>query len=74
MLELAEMVIEMTGSTSQIAFHPLPLDDPKQRRPDISAAKELLDWEPQVSLRQGLEATIAYFLTTMQRVGYIPTL
>ncbi len=73
-LELAEMVIEMTGSTSQIAFHPLPLDDPKQRRPDISAAKELLDWEPQVSLRQGLEATIAYFLTTMQRVGYIPTL
>jgi UDP-glucuronate decarboxylase len=60
-LELANLVIELTGSSSQIVFKLLPSDDPKQRRPDISKAKELLGWEPNVSLRDGLKETIAYF-------------
>ncbi len=61
MLELAEMVLRMTGSRSKISFQPLPSDDPKQRRPDISLAKQALDWEPKVSLEEGLVKTIAYF-------------
>ena len=61
MLELAQLVIELTGSKSEIAFESLPVDDPKQRRPDISQARKELDWEPIVPLRQGLEKTIAYF-------------
>ena len=60
-LELAELVLELTGSKSQLVFKPLPQDDPMQRRPDISKAKEKLDWEPKIALRQGLEKTIAYF-------------
>jgi UDP-glucuronate decarboxylase len=59
--QLAEMVIEDTGSASKIIHHPLPMDDPKQRRPDISKAQELLDWRPKVPLRDGLAQTIAYF-------------
>jgi len=59
--ELAEMVIEMTGSKSGIVFKPLPVDDPTQRKPDISRAKQELGWQPTVSLREGLERTIAYF-------------
>ncbi|KFE34481.1 UDP-glucuronic acid decarboxylase family protein [Thioclava atlantica] len=61
MLELAELVLELTGSASTLSFHPLPQDDPLQRRPDISRAKALLDWEPKVSLYKGLAPTIAYF-------------
>jgi len=61
MLELAEMVLRLTGSRSKISFQPLPSDDPKQRRPDISLAKHALDWEPKVSLEEGLVKTIAYF-------------
>lgn len=60
-LELAEKVIEMTGSKSKIVNNPLPKDDPMQRQPDISLAKEKLDWEPKISLEEGLEKTIAYF-------------
>ncbi|MEM9899008.1 MAG: UDP-glucuronic acid decarboxylase family protein [Pseudomonadota bacterium] len=59
--ELADIVIEMTGSKSQIEEHPLPADDPKFRRPDIGLAKEKLDWEPTIKLRDGLVKTIAYF-------------
>jgi UDP-glucuronate decarboxylase len=59
--ELAEMVIEMTGSRSGIVFEPLPMDDPTQRKPDISRANQELGWQPTVSLREGLERTIAYF-------------
>lgn len=59
--ELAETVIRMTGSESQLDFRPLPQDDPIQRQPDITRAKDQLDWTPRVSLEQGLEATIAYF-------------
>jgi UDP-glucuronate decarboxylase len=59
--ELAEQVIELTGSKSKIIKLPLPSDDPKQRQPDISLAKEKLGWEPKVELREGLKKTIAYF-------------
>lgn len=59
--ELAEMVIEMTGSKSSIVYKPLPIDDPTQRKPDISRAKQDLGWQPTVNLREGLEKTIAYF-------------
>ncbi|UAB78978.1 SDR family oxidoreductase [Erythrobacter sp. SCSIO 43205] len=59
--ELAEKVIEMTGSTSKLTFLDLPSDDPKQRKPDISKAQEGLDWEPKVQLEEGLAKTIAYF-------------
>ncbi len=60
--ELAEKVLEMTGSKSELSFLPLPQDDPKQRRPDITRAKSLLgDWEPKVQLEEGLEHTIAFF-------------
>jgi UDP-glucuronate decarboxylase len=59
--QLAEMVIEVTGSASKIVHHPLPMDDPKQRQPDISKALELLDWRPKVLLRDGLVKTVAYF-------------
>lgn len=59
--QLAELVVEMTGSRSELHFHPLPSDDPMQRRPDISQAQSVLGWEPTVSLREGLELTIAYF-------------
>ena len=61
MLELADQVKELTGSTSEIRFEPLPVDDPRQRQPDITLAKGKLGWEPKVPLRQGLEKTIAYF-------------
>ncbi len=59
--ELAELVIEMTGSPSKLIRAPLPQDDPAQRRPDIALARRDLGWEPKVELRQGLAATIAYF-------------
>jgi UDP-glucuronate decarboxylase len=61
MWELAHKVIELTGSTSQILQMPLPQDDPKQRRPDISLAKSMLNWEPTIDLEQGLIKTIDYF-------------
>lgn len=61
MLELAELVIKLTGSKSEITFKPLPEDDPKQRCPDITLAKKLLNWEPKVTLEEGLKETIKYF-------------
>ncbi len=60
-LSLAEKVIALTASKSQIVFKPLPVDDPKQRRPDIGKARAELGWEPKVSLEEGLRKTIAYF-------------
>ena len=59
--ELAELVIGMTGSQSKLSFVDLPQDDPTQRRPDISLARRMLDWEPKIALAEGLEKTIAYF-------------
>jgi UDP-glucuronate decarboxylase len=60
-LELAKLVIEMTATKSKVRFEPLPSDDPRQRRPDISKAKAVLGWEPKTQLREGLVRTIAYF-------------
>lgn len=59
--EFAETIIRLTGSSSPIAFEPLPVDDPKVRQPDVSTARRILDWEPCVSLEDGLSKTIAYF-------------
>ncbi len=60
-LQLAENVIEMTGSKSELIFEPLPEDDPRQRQPDITIAKEQLGWQPEITLREGLKPTIEYF-------------
>lgn len=60
-VDLAKIVKELTNSTSEIIFEPLPEDDPKQRRPDITKAKQLLQWEPTISLEEGLKRTIEYF-------------
>jgi UDP-glucuronate decarboxylase len=59
--ELAELVIELTGTRSRIVHRPMPQDDPRQRRPDISKANDVLDWAPRTPLRQGLEKTVCYF-------------
>jgi UDP-glucuronate decarboxylase len=61
MLEFAEKVVSITGSTSKIVFQPLPQDDPKQRKPDISLARKELAWEPNISLEDGLKETVKYF-------------
>lgn len=61
MLELAQKVIDLTGSSSKLVFMPLPQDDPLQRQPDISLAKKELNWEPTIALEEGLKKTIAYF-------------
>ncbi len=67
--ELAEEVIAMTGSRSKLVFRPLPSDDPRQRQPDISLARAVLDWSPKIDLKSGLEKTIAYFRGQMQAVA-----
>lgn len=59
--ELAEMVLDLTGSGSQMVYRPLPGDDPTQRKPDITRARECLDWTPEIALQEGLKRTIAYF-------------
>lgn len=65
--ELAELVIEMTGSKSEIVFRPLPVNDPTRRKPDISLAKEKLGWEPRIPLKEGLVHTISYFDDYLKR-------
>jgi dTDP-glucose 4,6-dehydratase len=64
--EIAETIIRMTGSTSKVVYRPLPTDDPKQRRPDITRARTLLGWEPKVQLEEGLIKTIEYFRTKVK--------
>ena len=61
MLEFAEIIKRLTGSESPITFHPLPQDDPKRRKPDISRARQVLGWEPRVPLEEGLRKSIEYF-------------
>lgn len=68
-LELAELVADLTGSQSEIVFEALPVDDPTRRRPDISRARELLGWEPRVPLREGLRNTLAWYLEERSREG-----
>ncbi|MEQ8262179.1 UDP-glucuronic acid decarboxylase family protein [Pseudohaliea sp.] len=66
--ELAEQVLELTGSTSELVFRPLPEDDPRQRQPDITRAREQLGWEPSTQLKTGLERTVDYF-ASLQRAS-----
>ncbi len=61
MKQLAEIIIKLTGSKSEISYHPLPSDDPRQRKPDISKAESLLGWQPNIQIEEGLNSTIAYF-------------
>jgi UDP-glucuronate decarboxylase len=72
MLELAETVMDLTGSRSAIEFKQLPIDDPKQRQPNIKLAQDSLGWLPSVSLRDGLRETIAYFESLMIAQGAEP--
>jgi UDP-glucuronate decarboxylase len=64
-LELAQKIINLTGSTAKIVHQPLPADDPLQRQPNITLAKERLGWEPKIELEEGLGRTIAYFKKTL---------
>ncbi len=73
MLELANLVLELTGSSSKLVFRPLPTDDPVQRQPDITLAKQHLRWEPKVSLREGLLKTIEWFRSIDPRQYRPPT-
>ncbi len=70
MNELAHYVLEMTGSSSKIEYHPMPHDDPRQRQPNIAFAKEAIDWEPKVQLEEGLSKTISYFKKLVD-AGYV---
>jgi UDP-glucuronate decarboxylase len=65
--ELAEEILSLTGSRSRLEYRALPQDDPRQRCPDIHRARELLNWEPRVPLKRGLECTIAYFENALAR-------
>jgi dTDP-glucose 4,6-dehydratase len=64
--EIAETIVRMTGSKSKVVYKPLPTDDPKQRKPDITLARTLLKWEPKVPLEQGLVTTLDYFRTKIR--------
>jgi UDP-glucuronate decarboxylase len=68
-IELAEMILNLSGSSSKILRKPLPQDDPQQRKPDISLARETLQWEPKVPLETGLRNTIEYFDDLLLRSG-----
>jgi dTDP-glucose 4,6-dehydratase len=65
-LQFAKKILELTGSKSSIEYKPLPQDDPQVRQPDISKAKRVLNWEPKVSLDEGLAKTIEYFRTRLE--------
>jgi dTDP-glucose 4,6-dehydratase len=67
--QLADLVLELTGSEAGVELQPLPEDDPKVRQPDISLARELLDWEPKVAVREGLTRTLAYFTSSLDRLA-----
>jgi nucleoside-diphosphate-sugar epimerase len=67
MLELAELVLELTGSASDLVFEPLPTDDPKQRRPDISLAEQVLGWRPEIELREGLSRTHDWYRSSSEQ-------
>jgi UDP-glucuronate decarboxylase len=71
--ELARTIIDLTGSRSTLAYHPLPSDDPRQRQPDITMARETLQWEPKIALADGLKRTISYFDTLLRTRGGLVT-
>jgi UDP-glucuronate decarboxylase len=66
MIELAEKVLRLTGSKSKLVYKPLPQDDPKQRCPDITKARQSLDWQPMIALDEGLARTVAYFRRALE--------
>jgi dTDP-glucose 4,6-dehydratase len=68
-LECAHEILAVTGAQSEILFHPLPQDDPARRRPDITKAREILDWEPKIKLRKGLEKSLEYFRACIHQTG-----
>lgn len=68
-LELANQILALTNSKSKLIFHPLPQDDPKQRKPDITLAKKELEWQPKVALKDGLVKTIEYFENLLAKNG-----
>jgi UDP-glucuronate decarboxylase len=72
MLELAKAVLRLTGSSSRLVFQPLPNDDPRQRQPDISQARERLGWQPQIELEAGLPRTIDYFKALLESRAQLP--
>ena len=65
--EFAQLILKMTGSSSQLHYEDLPVDDPTRRCPDITRAKQVLGWEPRVSIEEGLKHTIAYFRDYVKR-------
>ncbi|WP_374471868.1 UDP-glucuronic acid decarboxylase family protein [Phenylobacterium sp.] len=69
--ELVDLVLTLTGSASEVVYQPLPVDDPKRRRPDISKAEKVLDWRPATSLEQGLRSTIAWFEANLGRTARV---
>jgi len=69
--QLADLVVELVNSGSKVVYRDLPVDDPKQRKPDISQAREILGWEPEVQLREGLVKTIAYFDELLRTEGQL---
>jgi UDP-glucuronate decarboxylase len=69
MLQLASVIIDLTGSKSKIVHRPIPQDDPRQRRPDISKAQEFLGWSPTCKLRDGMQRTIEYFEDLLKDAG-----
>lgn len=71
MLQLAKTILDLTGSRSQIFYRPLPQDDPRQRQPNITKARDLLGWEPNTLLKEGLIKTIAYFEDLLREPGII---
>ena len=71
MLDLANQIIAITRSKSELVFQELPTDDPKQRRPDIGKARAVLDWEPKVNLQDGLAQTVEFFRHRLRELGQI---
>ncbi|HVG72120.1 MAG TPA: hypothetical protein VM819_14480, partial [Vicinamibacterales bacterium] len=69
MEEIARTIIRLIGSRSRIVYRPLPVDDPRQRRPDITRARTLLNWEPKVGLEEGLARTVTYFESKLAAEG-----
>ena len=65
LLEMAEAVVELTGSRSEIVFEALPVDDPQVRQPDIARARDLLGWEPEIELRDGLRRTVEHYTSIL---------
>ena len=65
--ELAERIVKLSGSSSKFVYNPLPVDDPKQRRPDITLAREMFDWEPAIRLDEGLTRMITFFRKKLKK-------